>query len=137
LRYIAGVTRFFRTPVICRVCGTSFRPERLGAITCSSTCRQRLRRGQAFAYLASLSPGKRRAERKWHAAYARDLAREKSANAAERERRAKGRPQREERRAMKRKRAIAEALGMRMLEQAEAEGKQIVIEELSDEKGRH
>ena len=104
--------------MFCRVCGISFRSERFGAITCSSTCRQRLHRGQAFAYLAGLSPRERRKAREWHRAYDAWIAAEKRATAAERKRRAKGRPQREERRAMKRKRLVAEALGMRMLEQA-------------------
>ena len=117
------------------MCGISFRPVRFDAITCSSTCRQRLRRGQAFAYLAGLSASKRRAERKWHAAHDRYIEREKRAGAAARERRDKGRPKREERRAMKRKRAIAEALGMRMLEQAGGDYDRLVAEGIAMRKG--
>jgi hypothetical protein len=52
----------------CRVCGLSFRSRRLDAITCSSTCRQRLRRGQAFAYLEGLNKSQQKAERKRHEA---------------------------------------------------------------------
>jgi hypothetical protein len=52
----------------CRVCGLRFRSRRFDAITCSSTCRQRLRRGQAFAYLEGLPKGQQKAERKRHAA---------------------------------------------------------------------
>ena len=50
-----------------RVCGELFRPVRFDAITCTDTCRKRLQRGGAFAYLADLSPKERRAERKRHA----------------------------------------------------------------------
>jgi hypothetical protein len=109
--------------VICRVCGGTFLSTRFDAITCSSTCRQRLRRGQAFAYLANLSLSERRAERKWHRAHDARIAAEKRANAAQRELRDIRRRQREERRAMQRKRAIAEALGMQMLEQMGLEEK--------------
>jgi hypothetical protein len=57
----------FRESATCRVCGETFRPVRFDAITCTDTCRKRLQRGGAFAYLADLSPMERRAERKRHA----------------------------------------------------------------------
>ena len=57
----------FRELATCRVCGETFRPVRFDAITCTDTCRKRLQRGGAFAYLADLSPMERRAERKRHA----------------------------------------------------------------------
>ena len=55
-------------PIPCRVCGLEFTPSRFDAITCSSTCRQRLRRGNALAYLADLSPEEQRIHRDLHAA---------------------------------------------------------------------
>ena len=58
----------------CRVCGLAFRSRRFDAITCSSTCRQRLRRGQALAYLAGLSKAMQTAERKKHAALDGEIA---------------------------------------------------------------
>jgi hypothetical protein len=43
----------------CRVCGRQFRSRRFDALTCTSTCRQRLKRGQAFAYLGGLDVERR------------------------------------------------------------------------------
>jgi hypothetical protein len=53
--------------VICRVCGIRFAASRSHAITCTPTCRQRLHRGEAFAYFAGLSINQRHAEREYHA----------------------------------------------------------------------
>jgi hypothetical protein len=50
--------------VICRVCGIRFAASRSHAVT----CRQRLHRGEAFAYFAGLSADQRSAEREYHAA---------------------------------------------------------------------
>jgi hypothetical protein len=44
-----------RFPQPCRVCGQRFTPKRFDALTCTSTCRQRLRRGGDGEYLKALS----------------------------------------------------------------------------------
>ena len=69
-------------PIPCRVCGLEFTPSRFDAITCSSTCRQRLRRGNALAYLADLSPAEQRIHRDLHAALDASREAEKKAVAA-------------------------------------------------------
>jgi hypothetical protein len=43
---------------ICRVCGRAFPSPRRDAITCSGTCRSRLKRGAELTYLAELSPAR-------------------------------------------------------------------------------
>jgi hypothetical protein len=58
-----------RVPLICHVCGRHFTASRFDARTCTSACRQRLRRGQKFAYLAGLTKRQQRAGREMHAAY--------------------------------------------------------------------
>jgi hypothetical protein len=58
-----------RAPTTCRVCRLEFTASRFDAITCSSTCRQRLKRGHAFAYLTGLPKHVQRAEREMHAAF--------------------------------------------------------------------
>jgi hypothetical protein len=58
-----------RVPLVCHVCGRHFTASRFDARTCTSTCRQRLRRGQEFAYLAGLTKRQQRAGREMHAAY--------------------------------------------------------------------
>jgi hypothetical protein len=58
----------------CRVCGLRFRSRRIDAITCSSTCRQRLKRGQAFAYLEGEDRRLQKAERKRHEALDEQIA---------------------------------------------------------------
>ena len=58
-----------RVPLICHVCGRSFTASRFDARTCTSACRQRLQRGQEFAYLAGLTKRQQRAGREMHAAY--------------------------------------------------------------------
>lgn len=72
------------TRVFCRVCGLEFASPRCDAITCTDTCRQRLKRGQAFAYLAGLSKPEQRLARKWHAARDASIAAHKAAVAARR-----------------------------------------------------
>jgi len=58
-----------RVPLVCQVCGSQFTASRFNARTCTSACRQRLRRGQEFAYLAGLTKRQQRAGREMHAAY--------------------------------------------------------------------
>jgi hypothetical protein len=55
--------------LLCHVCGRNFTASRFDARTCTSTCRQRLRRGQEFAYLAGLTKRQQHAGRKMHAVY--------------------------------------------------------------------
>jgi hypothetical protein len=55
--------------LVCHVCGRNFTASRFDARTCTSTCRQRLRRGQGFAYLAGLTKRQQRAGREMHAAF--------------------------------------------------------------------
>jgi hypothetical protein len=64
----------------CRVCGFEFTPSREDAVTCTSTCRQRLRKGQEFAYFEALTRKQQRIERDLHAAL--DAGREASRNLA-------------------------------------------------------
>ena len=58
-----------RVSLVCRVCGRDFIAPRFDAKTCSSTCRQRLRRGGDLAYLAGLSKKQQRLERNVHDSY--------------------------------------------------------------------
>src|SRR5215469_16553450 len=58
-----------RVPLVCHVCGRNFTASRFDARTCTSACRQRLRRGQEFAYLAGLTKRQQRSGREMHAAY--------------------------------------------------------------------
>src|SRR6266536_4094433 len=44
-----------REPRPCKVCGTVFRPERLTAVLCSTTCQQRSHRGGDFMYIDRLT----------------------------------------------------------------------------------
>jgi hypothetical protein len=67
-------TRGYTFAQVCRVCGLEFRSRRFDAITCSSTCRQRLKRGQAFAYLDGLPKHQRKTERHYHAAHGERIA---------------------------------------------------------------
>jgi hypothetical protein len=66
----------------CRVCGKRFWRMRFDAVTCSPRCRQRLRRGHAFEYLAALSLRDQRIERELHAALDEVRAAQKEATAA-------------------------------------------------------
>jgi hypothetical protein len=94
-------------PLVCHVCGRNFTASRFDARTCTSACRQRLRRGQEFAYLAGLTKRQQRAGREMHAAYDRLKAAHKDHVAATRKAREakRARPQQAER---ERERAIAE-----------------------------
>jgi hypothetical protein len=105
-----------RTRHSCRVCGMRFMPSRRDQITCSSTCRQRLRRGGAFAYLADLSPRERVRERRDHAALDRDLA---DLRQEDRTLRAEARQRRQQRREAKRRDQLALVLGRVQLQQQE------------------
>jgi hypothetical protein len=69
---------------ICRVCGTEFFAPRRDALTCTSTCRQRLHRGGTFAYFANLTAKQQRAQRELHDANDAALAAHKGAVAATR-----------------------------------------------------
>jgi hypothetical protein len=63
----------------CRVCGRYFPASRVDALTCSSTCRQRLRRGQDLAYLNGLPERQQQVEREMHAANDRLIAAHRNA----------------------------------------------------------
>jgi hypothetical protein len=81
----------------CRVCGLRFRSRRLDAITCSSTCRQRLRRGQAFAYLEGQDKRQQKAERKRHEALDKLIAEHRARMKVVRARRAEKRARKQAR----------------------------------------
>jgi hypothetical protein len=49
---------------VCAVCGSP--PARWGATTCSSTCRQRKRRGGDLAYIAGLPNREQERAREYH-----------------------------------------------------------------------
>jgi hypothetical protein len=68
--------------LICRVCGRYFAASRFDALTCSSTCRQRLRRGQDLAYINGLPERQQQVEREMHAANDRLIAAHRNAVAA-------------------------------------------------------
>jgi hypothetical protein len=51
---------------LCRVCGSEFTSRRFDSVTCTSTCRQRLWRGYAFAYLSGMTDQQQQAEREKH-----------------------------------------------------------------------
>jgi hypothetical protein len=76
-----------RKPRYCRVCGQQFRSVRFDAVTCSTTCRSRMRksRGQDLAYLDGLPPDQARARRMLHAADADAIFIAKLATASRRE----------------------------------------------------
>jgi len=82
---------------ICRVCGRDFTSRRVDAITCTSTCRQRLSRGHAFAYLAGLSKREQKVHREMHAGYDRLIASVKRRNAFLKDLRAEKRAEKQER----------------------------------------
>jgi hypothetical protein len=58
-----------RIPMTCRLCGMEFTAHRFDAKTCSSTCRQRLRRGGDLAYLSTLGKRQQRLQREVHETY--------------------------------------------------------------------
>jgi hypothetical protein len=105
----------------CRVCGLSFRSRRFDAITCSSTCRQRLRRGQAFTYLAGLSQREQAAERKRHATFDAHIALHREWMGIVRKNRAEKRAHKQEHR---REQAVTKMLATMMLDQLGREEKQ-------------
>jgi hypothetical protein len=78
---------FLHQPRPCRVCGTTFRPERWDALVCSSTCKARRLRGQDLTYLVGLSQAAATERRRLHEDVAAAIARLKAHFAAERERR--------------------------------------------------
>ena len=82
----------------CRVCGLDFRSRRFDAITCTPTCRQRLRRGQAFAYLEGLSKREQKAERNRHEALDKLIAEHRDGMKVVRARRAENRAKKQARR---------------------------------------
>ena len=100
----------------CRVCGNRFPVVRGDAKTCSSTCRSRLRRDQAFAYLERLSAKERKAEMAYHDAHDRVVAAVKEAKTAREK-------VRELNRAARRKRTLIQVLGLGQLAALEQEEK--------------
>jgi hypothetical protein len=62
----ARALRFLHQPRPCRVCGMVFRPERVDALTCSSTCRSRRKRGWDLAYVAGLGKAAREDQVRLH-----------------------------------------------------------------------
>ena len=82
---------------MCRVYGRDFASRRVDAITCTPTCRQRLSRGQAFAYLAGLSKREQKVHREMHAGYDRLIASVKRRNAFLKDLRAEKRAEKQER----------------------------------------
>lgn len=70
---------------ICRVCGRHFRSHRPNAITCSSTCRQRLKGGGAFAYFGDPTEDQRRKHQTYHDATDRLIEATRESNQADRE----------------------------------------------------
>jgi hypothetical protein len=104
-------TRARRWRHTCRVCGMDFPATRPHAITCTDTCRQRLKRGQAFAYLAGLSKPEQRAQRRYHDAVDAHIAAGKEAVAATREYRDLKRAQRQKQTDKERERIVAEIVG--------------------------
>jgi hypothetical protein len=97
--------------MVCRVCGLEFTAPRYNAVTCTDTCRQRLWRGQAFAYLDGLSPARKRAERKRHARWDELVAAHKRELAEARTRAELRRELRQQRAEQERERFIAETVG--------------------------
>ena len=73
-----------KTTTVCRVCGMEFTSPRCDAITCTDTCRQRLKRGQALAYLAALSKSEQHIWRRYHKTRDASLAAQKEWIAARR-----------------------------------------------------
>jgi hypothetical protein len=94
--------------LVCHVCGRNFTASRFDARTCTSACRQRLRRGQGFAYLAGLTKRQQRAGREMHAAYDKLKAAHKDRVAATREVREAKREARRQQAEREREHAIAE-----------------------------
>jgi hypothetical protein len=97
-----------RVPLVCHVCGRNFTASRFDARTCTSACRQRLRRGQEFAYLAGLTKRQQRAGREMHAAYDKLNAAPKNHVAATRKAREAKREARRQRAEQERERTLAE-----------------------------
>jgi hypothetical protein len=114
-----------RVSLVCRVCGIRFAAPRFDAITCSSTCRQRLRRGGAFAYLDALPKQLQRSHREMHAAQDRHLAAHKHMVAVVREQRASKRERRrqeqEQHEKRERERLVAEMIGREQIRRMKEE----------------
>jgi hypothetical protein len=95
-------------PLVCHVCGRNFTASRFDARTCTSACRQRLRRGREFAYLAGLTKRQQRTGREMHAAYDKLKAAHKHHVAATRKAREAKREARRQQAEQVRERTIAE-----------------------------
>jgi hypothetical protein len=100
---------------ICRVCGVRFRAPRFDAVTCSSTCRQRLRRGHDLAYLAGLTVREQRAERRRQEIVDEWRKAEKKWNAGRRVAREGNRNKRQARAKIEHERIVAEIVGRAQL----------------------
>jgi hypothetical protein len=85
--HIHGQMRPLAAKRPCLVCGSEFRPVRSDARCCTSTCRQRLHRGQRLAYLQDCPPAQQLARQTLHQAIEDTIAIEKVVRAARRERR--------------------------------------------------
>jgi hypothetical protein len=99
------------TRAVCRVCGMDFVSPRCDAITCTDTCRQRLKRGQALAYLATLSKSEQRVFRRYHVARDATIAAHKAAVAATRQHRDLERAHQRRESERERERLVAEIVG--------------------------
>jgi len=119
------------THSICRVCGTNFPSPRCDAITCTDTCRQRLKRGQAFAYLASLSKAEQRAQRRYHEAVDASIAATKAATASRRAYRDTVRTHRQQKAEQQwereRERVVAEVVGRAYLTEQKKQREQATL----------
>ena len=104
----------FNLNATCRVCGNRFPVVRGDAKTCSSSCRSRLRRGGAFAYLEGLSAKERKAEMAYHDAHDRVVVAVKEAKAAREK-------VRELKRAARREQALIQVLGRGQLQKLKQE----------------
>jgi hypothetical protein len=98
-----------------------FTPSRRDQITCTPTCRQRMRRGGAFAYLADLSLRERKRARRYHAALDRDIA---DLRQEDRTLRAEAHQRRQQRVEAKRRDQLALVLGRVQLQQQERQQEQ-------------
>jgi hypothetical protein len=101
---------------ICRVCGRWFASSRADAMTCTDTCRSRLRRGGDLAYLSGLSRREQRAHRKLHALSDAARAAHKEHVVAVREAREAKREVREQEAEEARERLLNEIVGARLRE---------------------
>ncbi len=99
----------------------AFTASRFDALTCSSTCRQRLRRGGEFAYLAGLTKRQQRLQRELHAAIDRHIAAHKESVIATRAHRELKRERRREKQQEELARLELQKIGFAYLMQMQEE----------------